>query len=173
MKLMFQQINPLVLVSKGNQIISRWDTISSLYLYLYLYLLFRLFPHIYHFSLILHLYYINGCYSIRVMLYYIILYYRFRGLKSFRTSPWDPKENLPLEYARIFQFQNFQRAKKRALASTTTDSSNNNSNADNITPTENNSNSNSSSLLSGNPIVEPEQYVTLYIKNVPSAVVGK
>ena len=30
-------------------------------------------------------------------------YARFRALKSFRTSPWDPKESLPKEYARIFQ----------------------------------------------------------------------
>lgn len=30
-------------------------------------------------------------------------YARFRALKSFRTSPWDPKESLPKDYARIFQ----------------------------------------------------------------------
>lgn len=44
-----------------------------------------------------------------------IRYQKFRGLKSFRTSPWDPKENLPLDYARIFQFQNFKRSQKKVF----------------------------------------------------------
>lgn len=43
---------------------------------------------------------------------------RYRGLKSFRTSPWDPKESLPAEYSKIFQFESFSRAKKRVLSDT-------------------------------------------------------
>ncbi|XP_075552207.1 tsr1 ribosome assembly factor [Dermacentor variabilis] len=41
---------------------------------------------------------------------------RYRGLKSFHSSPWDPKENLPLDYARVFQFENFARTKKRVMS---------------------------------------------------------
>ena len=37
---------------------------------------------------------------------------RFRGLRSLRTSPWDPYENLPRDYARIFQFEDFRRTER-------------------------------------------------------------
>ncbi|KAM3830630.1 pre-rRNA-processing protein TSR1 homolog [Vipera latastei] len=44
-----------------------------------------------------------------------VRFQKFRGLKSFRTSPWDPKENLPRDYARIFQFQDFWRTRKHVF----------------------------------------------------------
>ena len=44
-----------------------------------------------------------------------MLYCRYRGLQSFKSSPWDPKENLPVDYARIFQFENFRHTQKKIL----------------------------------------------------------
>ncbi|KDO28803.1 hypothetical protein SPRG_05711 [Saprolegnia parasitica CBS 223.65] len=40
---------------------------------------------------------------------------RYRGMKSFRTSPWDAKESLPMDYARLFQFESFHYTQKRVL----------------------------------------------------------
>ena len=69
-----------------------------------------------------------------------IRFQKYRGLKSFRTSPWDPKENLPYNYSRIVQFENFLRMKKRAMSDDNFDSA------------------------------QPGWYVTIHISNVPKEV---
>lgn len=66
---------------------------------------------------------------------------KYRGLRSFRTSPWDVKENLPLDYAKIFQFQNFNRTRKRIR------------------------------MLDVDETVKPGMYVTVYLENVPKSFV--
>lgn len=44
-----------------------------------------------------------------------IRFARYRGLKSFNFSKWDARENLPCDYSRIFQFQNFSQTRKRVM----------------------------------------------------------
>lgn len=44
-----------------------------------------------------------------------IRFQKYRGLRSFRTSPWDKMENLPVEYARIFQFEDMKRTMKKVV----------------------------------------------------------
>ncbi|UIZ26939.1 hypothetical protein KXD40_002155 [Peronospora effusa] len=41
---------------------------------------------------------------------------RYRGMKSLRTSAWDPKESLPADYSRLFQFADFAMVQRLALA---------------------------------------------------------
>jgi pre-rRNA-processing protein TSR1 len=41
--------------------------------------------------------------------------HRYRGLKSWRTSTWHPKENLPPEYAKIYNFRNWAGFQAHAL----------------------------------------------------------
>jgi pre-rRNA-processing protein TSR1 len=65
-----------------------------------------------------------------------VRFQKYRGMLSMRTSPWDPYENLPQDYSRIFQFQNFARTKKRVLTQ------------------------------ANDGTVEEGAYVTLYIKDV-------
>ena len=69
-----------------------------------------------------------------------VRFQNYRGLDSFRASPWDPKEDLPISYARIFQFESFARTAK-AVATVEDDSS-----------------------------VPVGEYVTISIANVPAAV---
>ncbi|PWZ01051.1 DUF663-domain-containing protein [Testicularia cyperi] len=64
---------------------------------------------------------------------------RYRGLKSFRTSPWDAYEDLPRDYARIFQFEDFHKTRRRVEGA---------------------------ALLDG---VQPGFRVTLHIRDVPRA----
>ncbi|KAK6933908.1 Ribosome biogenesis protein BMS1/TSR1, C-terminal [Dillenia turbinata] len=75
---------------------------------------------------------------------------KYRGLKSFRTSSWDPKESLPPEYARIFAFDNFARTQKHVLSKA---QEMDQGNSDNYIP-------------SGS-------YVRLHIKDVPVGVASK
>ncbi|VDO35077.1 unnamed protein product [Brugia timori] len=50
-----------------------------------------------------------------------IRFQRYRSLKSFRTSPWDPLENLPKTYSRIFKFLDYRHSKKVALLNSATE----------------------------------------------------
>ncbi|KMT17059.1 hypothetical protein BVRB_2g041210 isoform A [Beta vulgaris subsp. vulgaris] len=72
---------------------------------------------------------------------------KYRGLKSFRTSSWDPKESLPPEYARIFTFDNFARTRKHVTAKAL-----------------------EQDRESSDDTVSPGTYARLYIKEVPKTV---
>ncbi|PAV74253.1 hypothetical protein WR25_18113 [Diploscapter pachys] len=77
-----------------------------------------------------------------------IRFQKYRGLKSFRTSPWNPAENLPYEYARIFKFHNFKKTKKTVLKELDERCA---AEVDTV-------------------IVESGKYVTILLKNVPANI---
>lgn len=44
-----------------------------------------------------------------------VRYQKYRGIKSLRNCDWDPYENLPQEYSKIWRLDNYQLAQKNAL----------------------------------------------------------
>lgn len=40
---------------------------------------------------------------------------KYRGIKSIKNCNWDPYENLPAEYSKIWRFQNFSQAQKDSI----------------------------------------------------------
>ena len=41
---------------------------------------------------------------------------RYRSIKSFRTSYWDPKENLPEDYSQVYHFKSFRGTQRDVIA---------------------------------------------------------
>ncbi|CAF1572733.1 unnamed protein product, partial [Adineta ricciae] len=71
-----------------------------------------------------------------------VRFQKYRGLKSFRTTKWDAKENLPEDYGRIYQFPNFRGMIKQIQS----EQEDNQGKGDHT---------------------QVHSYVTLYVKNVP------
>lgn len=85
---------------------------------------------------------------------------RYRGLHSFRTSPWDPYENLPTDYAKIFQFEDYRRTERavRRRAEEETGTAVDVSRLSHAT------------VIAHQCIFQSGSRVTIYLKNVPQSV---
>ncbi len=44
-----------------------------------------------------------------------VRFQKFKGLKSMKVTKWDPYENLPPEYAKLFEFKNNVQSRKLAI----------------------------------------------------------
>ncbi|CAM8972252.1 unnamed protein product [Rhodiola kirilowii] len=73
---------------------------------------------------------------------------KYRALKSFRSSTWDPMESLPQDYARIFSFANFNRTRKHVLAK-------------------------AQGEVNGDDVAAVNSYVRLHVKDVPVSLASK
>ena len=47
-----------------------------------------------------------------------VRFQKYRGIKSLKDCDWDPYENLPPEYSKLFRFQNYQAAHKDSVQQT-------------------------------------------------------
>ncbi|KAF2348906.1 Ribosome biogenesis protein BMS1/TSR1 C-terminal [Trinorchestia longiramus] len=70
---------------------------------------------------------------------------KYRGLESFRSSPWNLNENLPEEYSKIFHIPRFEHYRKRVVAD----------------------------AALKDVAVEAGQYVTLHVQDVPNHLYGE
>ncbi len=44
-----------------------------------------------------------------------VRFQKYRGIKSLKNCDWDPYENLPAEYSKLWRFQQFQQAYKDSI----------------------------------------------------------
>mmetsp|Transcript_34217 Transcript_34217/g.54795 ORF Transcript_34217/g.54795 Transcript_34217/m.54795 type:complete len:565 (-) Transcript_34217:1905-3599(-) len=96
---------------------------------------------------------------------------KYRGLKSFRTSPWHAKELLPREYARIFQVKNPGELEKQVLQA------GDELEQKYLRSLQGGDSSESKGTMDveddGVVAVNPGQYVTIYLVNVPLTILEK